>query len=108
MARAAVLIPCQSDSAEVLPDDVSADEVLQVCMHNFVCTFVLRLTSGLVLNRISAPFQGPLLSAKLNDSRSLHWSAASSNFQVCQRSLAYCVSVAIEYSVSQHLISVGQ
>ncbi|DBB12840.1 TPA: hypothetical protein ACH3X3_005602 [Trebouxia sp. C0006] len=54
MARAAVLVPCQSDCAEVLPEDVSADEVLQ----------------------------GPLLSAKLNDCRSLHWSAASSNFQV--------------------------
>ena len=108
MARAAVLVPCQSDSAEVLPEDVSADEVLQVCMHNFVRTSVVRLTSGLVLNRSCAPFQGPLLSAKLNDCRSLHWSAASSNFQVCQRSLACCVSVAIEYSPSQHFISVGQ
>lgn len=87
MARAAVLVPCQSDSAEVLPEDVSADEVLQVCMHIFAPTSVLRLTSGLVLNRICAPFKGPLLSAKLNDCRSLHWSAASSNFQVCQRLL---------------------
>ncbi|DBA92999.1 TPA: hypothetical protein ACH3X2_003341 [Trebouxia sp. C0005] len=54
MAHVAVLVPCQSGCAEVLPEDVSADEVLQ----------------------------GPLLSAKLNDCRSLHWSAASSNFQV--------------------------
>ncbi len=43
MARAAVLVPCQSDSAEVLPEDVSADEVLQVCMH----IFALTLTSGM-------------------------------------------------------------
>jgi len=48
MARAAVLVPCQSDCAEVLPEDVSADEVLQVCMHNFARTSVLHLTSGLV------------------------------------------------------------
>ena len=53
MARAAVLVPCQSDCAEVLPEDVSADEVLQVCMHNSAHTSVLRLTSGPTLCPIS-------------------------------------------------------
>lgn len=44
MAHVAVLVPCQSGCAEVLPEDVSADEVLQVCMPICVRSFVLRLT----------------------------------------------------------------
>ena len=35
MACAAVLIPCQSGAAEVLPQDIVVDEVLQVTARGF-------------------------------------------------------------------------
>ncbi|KAL0024628.1 hypothetical protein WJX77_004466 [Trebouxia sp. C0004] len=76
MARAAVLVPCQSDSAEVLPEDVSAGEVLQ----------------------------GPLLSAKLNDCRSLHWSAASSNFQIPITQACRDTSLQAQLLMQSHLL----
>lgn len=54
MACVAVLIPCHNGSAEVLPGNVSADDVLQ----------------------------GPLLCTRLEHGRRLHWSAVSFNSQV--------------------------
>ena len=46
MACVAVLIPCHNGSAEVLPGNVSADDVLQVCVLLFARTLVYAITSG--------------------------------------------------------------